>query len=162
MAQVDDSGVAADVLGESVERVELVDGARAILRAAAWSMLTEPDTYVPYGWTHCLTLPQAVLGVAGSCSSPRTALAVAATYVVGFRAAFATAPLDADFTRPAPPLELAPADLVTTLASRAAVHADAHFAKYTLACIDAAHFDPSYARLYLAAAERLAAFWDGP
>ena len=122
-------------------------------------MLTEPDTYAPYGWTHCLTLPQAVLGVAGSCARPRTALAIAATYVVGFRAAFATKPLVAELTEPPPPIDVGPADIVTALASRAAVHADAHFAKYTLACIDAAHFDPTHAGLYFAAADRLASFW---
>ena len=174
MSQVDDNGVAAEVLDRFGGATSIwPSGARAILRAAAWSMLAEPETHVPYGWTHCLTLPQAVLGVAGSCANPRAALAVAATYVVGFRAAFAAEPLVADVRRtgaaPRPRDRvaiqagrggrgrlargpMADADIVTELASRAAVHVDAHFVKYTLACIDAAHFDPTHARLYLAAA----------
>ncbi len=89
-------------------------------------------------------------------TSPRTALAVAATYVVGFRAAFATDHLDARFDSPPPELDPATAsaaDIVTELATRAAIHADAHFVKYTLACIDAAHFDPMHAQFYLAAAD---------
>ncbi len=28
-------------------------------------MLQEPDEHAPYGWTHCLTLPQAIAGLAG-------------------------------------------------------------------------------------------------
>ena len=86
-------------------------------------------------------------------------MAIAATYVVGFRAAFATESLPAELTAPPPPAGRERADIVTDLASRAAVHSDAHFVKYTLACIDAAHFDPSHAGLYLAAADRLASFW---
>jgi hypothetical protein len=161
MSQAEERGVAEDVLRDATAGVDLADGARAILRAAAWSMLREPDTYVPYGWTHCLTLPQAVLGIAASHHDPRAALAVAATYVVGFRAAFATDELDVGFDEPPPELGAASvaSDVVTDLATRAATHTDAHFVKYTLACIDAAHFDPSRAGLYLAAASRLATYW---
>jgi len=45
------------------------------------------------------------------------------------------------------------------LASRASRHHDAHLVKYTLACFDAAAVDPGNARLYLAAAASLAAYW---
>jgi hypothetical protein len=37
--------------------------ARALSRVAAWSMLQETDEYTPYGWTHTLTIPQAVMSL---------------------------------------------------------------------------------------------------
>ena len=51
------------------------------------------------------------------------------------------------------------ADLVATLAARAAHHHDAHLVKYTLACFDAAAADPDARRLHLAAAASLSAYW---
>ena len=42
------------------------------------------------------------------------------------------------------------------------VRHDAHLVKYTLACLDAMAADPPAARLYLAAAATLLAFWTGP
>jgi hypothetical protein len=182
MSQAEGSGVAAELLSIPTATVSLADGARALLRAAAWSMLQEPPDHAPYGWTHCLTMPQAVLGVADACADPSAALAVAATYVVGFRAALAQRPLvpayapeatglpvqEALATSPATAAatvwHLAPPDLpaaVTEIVSRAAAQPDAHFVKYTLACLDAAAWDRSHARLYLSAAAHLAAFWTG-
>ena len=52
-------------------------------RIAAWSMLQEPPDYAPYGWSHCLTMPQAVMGIAGDGVDVPRVTAVAATYVVG-------------------------------------------------------------------------------
>ena len=49
--------------------------------------------------------------------------------------------------------------IIPELAARAATHEDAHLAKYTLACLDAAADDPSQRRLYLAAAAYLGAWW---
>ena len=49
--------------------------------------------------------------------------------------------------------------MTARLATTAAVHPDAHLAKYTLACFDAAHADPPATRLYLAAAAFLGAWW---
>jgi hypothetical protein len=51
------------------------------------------------------------------------------------------------------------AAITTELASRAAVHPDAHVAKYTLACFDAAQADPDHTRLFLAAAAFLHGWW---
>jgi hypothetical protein len=51
------------------------------------------------------------------------------------------------------------AAVVARLASRAAAHEDAHLAKYTLACFDAARDDPEAGRLFLAAAAHLGAWW---
>jgi hypothetical protein len=50
--------------------------------------------------------------------------------------------------------------IANELAARAAVHADAHLAKYTMACLIAAARGPDNARLYLAAAAYLGAWWD--
>ena len=111
-----------------------------ILRAAARSMVDEPDDYAPYGWSHCLTLPQGVLGSAGASSDPVAAVAIAATFVVGFRAAMSAAPLGDDV--PVAP----PAETVTELVTHAATHPDAHLVKYTLACLDAAAWDPDARR----------------
>jgi len=175
MAQVERSGVAAELLGAPTQTSDFDGAARVVLRTAAWSMLQEPPDHAPYGWTHCLTMPQAVLGIADSCRNPSTALAVAATYVVGFRAAFASGPLRTSYAPADPGVDLAHAfdlgpvaagaagfhsdDVVTELATRASTHHDAHLVKYTLACLDAAAFDPGYARLYHAAAASLVAFW---
>jgi hypothetical protein len=51
--------------------------------------------------------------------------------------------------------------IVTELATRAALHHDAHLAKYTLACFDAASTDSNRRRLYLAAAASLSGWWSG-
>ena len=182
MSQAETSGIAADLLAGPTSGVALDEGARTIMRAAAWSMLLEPDDHAPYGWTHCLTLPQAVLGIASACTDPRAALAIAATYVVGFRAALAREPLVPAFRAPDPHIDLegalareprsaaaavwhaapeAHTDIVGELATWASVHPDAHFVKYTLACIDAAAWDPTHAQLYLSAAAKLAGFWTG-
>ena len=180
MSSVDGSGVAARLLGAVVAGLDVDDAAPVILRAAALSMLQEPPEHAPYGWSHCLTMPQAVLGIADTCADPTRAVAVAATYVIGFRAALATNPL-VDRYAPEPPgvtwrdalgaepgvaaaaawhaPEVDGAALVTELATRASVHEDANLVKYTLACLDAAARDPAARRLYLAAAASLVAWW---
>ncbi len=95
MHQAESSGVAAQVLAAAVSGdIDVRESRRAIARVAAWSMLQEPPEHAPYGWTHCLTMPQAVMGLAGDGADPRTALAVAATYVVGFRSALGQHRLD--------------------------------------------------------------------
>lgn len=180
MSQVESTGDAARLLAGPTAAVPLAAGAAVLLRAAAWSMLSEPGEHTPYGWAHCLTLPQAALGVARSCADPSLALAVAATFVAGFRAAFAVQPLEPPELPADPGMPVADAlnrcadlaaaavwhtpvfgleDVVHQLVTRAAVHRDAHVVKYTLACIDAAAWDRSHARLYLAAAASLHGFW---
>ena len=154
--------------------------ARVLARVAAWSMLQDDPTYAPYGWTHCLTIPQAVAGIAGTTNDPLRAMAIAATHVVGFRAALSDrAVIDTYTPEPfdgavlealdAPPATAAAAvhhasgpdlDAATTeIATRAALHRDAHVVKYTLACFDAAHADPQHRRLFLSAAAYLGAWW---
>ena len=70
---------------------------RAIQRTAAQSMLQDDPTFAPYGWTHCLTLSQAALGIRHRLADPVHAAAIAATYVVAFRAAEGAHVIDADF-----------------------------------------------------------------
>jgi hypothetical protein len=147
-------------------------------------MLQDAPEHAPYGWSHCLSMPQAVLGIAGACSDPCDAVAVAATYVLGFRATLGRVTLDPGWQPERPvsgamrepialldgspdeaaagvwyaPEAVLPA-LVTRLATRAALHHDAHLVKYTHACLDARHADPAAGRLHLAAAAYLSAWW---
>jgi hypothetical protein len=180
MNQAEESGVAAKLLAGVIDG-DPESAGRDLARIAALSMLQESPDHAPYGWSHCLTMPQAVIALARHGSEPRTAIAVAATHVVGFRAALGERSLDADYqTAPAATADLAEAiassqddaaatvwhapeerldDIVTELATRAALHHDAHLVKYTLACFDAAAADPSHRRLYLSAAASLSAWW---
>jgi hypothetical protein len=180
MASVDEPGIAAAQLRDVTHGWAIRDRAQAVLRAAAWSMLLEPDDHAPYGWSHCLTMPQAVLGLAPGAVDPSTALAVAATYVVGFRSALARCPLEPVFAPDDPGVPLAEAlaaapdvaaaaawhlpatafpDLVAEVATRASIQPDAHLVKYTLACLDAAANDRAHARLFLTAAASLVGWW---
>jgi hypothetical protein len=151
-----------------------------ILRVAAHSMLQDDPTYAPYGWTHCFTLPQAVTNVIPTLPDAGVGLAIAATYVAGFRAAEGACDVDPARTPERVDLDVidalsaAPAAaagavfhaseadvarLVPELAARNGAHEDAHVAKYTLACIQAAERDPDSRNLYLAAASFLTAWW---
>jgi hypothetical protein len=180
MHQAEESGIAAKLLADVIGGDPHAAG-RDLARVATLSMLQEPPTHAPYGWTHCLTMPQAVIALADHGSDPRTAIAVAATYVVGFRAALGERVLDPEWEPPRPAttdlaeaIEAGPAEaaamvwhapassmdeIVTDLAPRAALHHDAHLVKYTLACFVAAATDPSHRRLHLAAAASLSAWW---
>jgi hypothetical protein len=181
MSLVERSGLAAELLHGPTRSLEVAEASRLLARVAAWSMLQDDPEHAPYGWSHCLTMPQATLGIAHACADPGEAIAVAATYVLGFRATLGKVAVD-PLWRPleppgADPLEAlsgspnaaaaaawhAPGDarpgLVAALAARAATHQDAHLAKYTLACFDAAAADPEASRLYLAAAAYLGGWW---
>ncbi|MEM9517108.1 MAG: hypothetical protein AAGA42_19835 [Actinomycetota bacterium] len=153
LQQVDHNAEITEALGASVGRYS-TDAARAVLRVAAASMLAEPPDHAPYGWTHCLTLPQALLGLAPVSQNPDRLLAMAATHVAAFRAALASRPLervDVELGRPH--------STQHDLATAAATSHDAHVVKYVLATFDAAAFDPDAAGLYLAAAQRLLDVW---
>ena len=180
--QVDIEDRARNVIGDSLPS-SFSDAANAILRVATHSMLQDDPAFAPYGWSHCLTLPQSVLGIARYLSNPVVATAIAATYVIAFRAAEGAHAIDPAWQPE--PTRVALADalaadpataasavfhasddareaIVPALAGRAAVHEDAHLAKYTLACLDAAAADPAQRRLYLAAAASLGAWWANP
>jgi hypothetical protein len=185
MALVEGSGLAAEVLDGPTRSTHVRRARRDLLRVAAASMLQDDPAYAPYGWSHCLTMPQAVLGLAEvGAAEPGAAIAVAATFVLGFRATQGSADVDLERTPGPPPpgdpveaLGGIPAEaasaafhapdeqvpaVLARLASRAAVHEDAHLAKYTLACVDAMRADPEARRLFLAAAASLGAWWANP
>jgi hypothetical protein len=161
------SGLAADVLEAPLRGMGVDDARRILLRTAAQSMLQDNRDAVPYGWTHCLTMPQAVLVAAEHGADPDVGIAVAATYVLGFRATQGRVQIDPAWVPPrdtaAGAVWSAGEDEVTSivdeLVSYGAVHPDAHVAKYTLACLDAAEADPEGRRLFLAAAAHLHEWW---
>lgn len=161
------SGLATRVLDQPLRGLGIADARRILLRTAARSMLQDNPDATPYGWTHCLTMPQAVLVAADHGADHDIAIAVAATYVLGFRATQGRTRLRTDWT---PPPDSAAAHcwtaaehdlpaLIGGLAAFGATHHDAHVAKYTLACLDAAEADPDARRLFLAAAARLHEWW---
>jgi hypothetical protein len=155
MTQVERTGVGAEVLGPTLgNRLDPVVARRTLQRAAVWSMVHDDPTQAPYGWTHALTMPQAVMSLAGDGVEVRTAVAVAATFLAGFRAAHSLTPLGS-----LEPGFAGDADSVAELASYASAHHDAHLVKYTLACLHAASDDPAWRNEYLAAAGYLADWW---
>ena len=167
MHLVDVSGLTAEVLDGPLRQLSIEDARRILLRVAAHSMLQDTPTAAPYQWTHCLTLPQAALAAADAGADPDRAVAVAATYVLGFRAVQGRVRLDPTWT-PAPGsaaqriLGAAGSDLpalVDEIVTFGALHADAHVAKYTLACLDATAADPDAGSLFLAAAAHLHEVW---
>ena len=153
MRQADESGWAARLIGP---HLDAPDAGRTVIRAAAWSMLHDDAAHAPYGWTHSLTLPQAVLRLAGKGIDQRTAVAVAGTFLLGFRLAHGTVPLGSLDDAATAPIEPRP---VAQLAAEAGCHLDAHLVKYTLACFHAAEDDPAWRAVYLAAATYLADWW---
>jgi hypothetical protein len=181
MSMVERMGLTDEVLGSSTLDLPVSTARHDLLRVAAWSMLQDDPASAPYGWSHALTMPQATLAIARWCADPDKAVAVAATFVLGFRATLGRVALDPSWQPPRGPRldaptyldagpdaaaseiwHAAPADVgerVRRLATFAALHGDAHLAKYTLACIDASRDDPGVGRLYLAAAAFLAGWW---
>jgi hypothetical protein len=161
------SGLAAEVLDAPLRELGVEDARRILLRVAAQSMLQDAPTAAPYQWTHCLTLPQAALAAVEVGADPEVAVAVAATYVLGFRATQGLVRLDPNWA-PAPAsaaqrvLDAGDGDraaLVDEIVTFGALHPDAHVAKYTLACLDATAADPDAGALFLAAAAHLHEIW---
>lgn len=178
MLAVEADGYAARQLGDVTAAISVDAAARAILRIAALSMLQDDPASAPYGWTHALTMPLGVFGCADAISDKRALMRIAATYALGFRATLGKVAVT-DMAPPksaqasifnVDPIAAAGAayhaeaqrlpEIRTALATRAATHADAHLVKYTLAAFEAAARDPGAARLYLAAAAYLGAWWD--
>lgn len=159
------SGEAARVLGGLIDGISVPAAKRVLLRIAAWSMLRDDPAHAPYGWTHCLTLPQALLQNADVSRDHRALVAVAATEVLAMRATEGnvdidiTRPLEGDAARAFHTPKHQRAALVESLAVFAATHRDAHVAKYTVACFQAAAADEEAANLFLAAAAHLHAWW---
>ena len=90
MSQIEGNGAPAQLLGPVLAASPEPRAVAATLaRTAAWSMEHDDPAQAPYGWSHALTMPQGVMALAGSAVPPRTAAAVAATYL-RFRAAHGT------------------------------------------------------------------------
>ncbi|MDH3306402.1 MAG: hypothetical protein OEO77_02610, partial [Acidimicrobiia bacterium] len=180
MSTTEKSGLAANTLADLTPALTVTAARHHLLRIAAHSMLQDNPANAPYGWSHCLTMPQAALGIAHATDDPQIAIAVAATYVLGFRATQGDVAIDPDYIpepvtidtneiiAAPPPLAAAAAwhtppteqpQVWRTLADHAGAHRDAHLAKYTLACLDAARADPTHHHLYRAAATYLNAWW---
>jgi hypothetical protein len=167
MHLVDDTGFAEEVLDAPLRGMSVADARRTLLRFAAQSMLQDNPDAAPYGWTHCLTMPQAVLHAVDFGADPDVAVAVAGLYVLGFRATQGRVTLDHDWqpqsgsaaARVWSADEDQQTQLIDEFISYGAAHEDAHLAKYTLACLDAAAADPEARTLFLAALAHLQEWW---
>jgi hypothetical protein len=178
MSIVDRSGLARKLIAPTLAQTSVADAREALLRVAAHSMLQDNPEHAPYGWTHCLTMPQATLNTAHRLPDPERSVAVAATYVCAFRATLSTTAINPDWEPEpvAPELTLSRATplqaagllwhatterprLVQELIDLAGAAEDAHLAKYTEACLTAARDDPSAGHLHHAAMAYLSAWW---
>ena len=178
MSIVDRTGLARELIAPALTHTTVADARVQLLRLAAHSMLQDNPAHAPYGWSHCLTMPQATLNMAHRLPDPERSIAVAATYVCGFRATLSTTAID-------PAWEPEPVGAGLTLANATAAQAagllwhatterarlvqelidfagaaeDTHLAKYTEACLTAARDDPGAAPLFHAAMAYLATWW---
>jgi hypothetical protein len=179
MLAVERDGYAAGVLASATNSITPSEAERILLRAAALSMLQDDPVHAPYGWSHCFTIPQAILSLADVASDVSRVIRIAATYVLGFRATLGSARLQYPYIPERLTgnsiLQRCPADAAAVafnatgdrfqstkalLIERSAAHADSHLAKYTMACLTSADRDPEESALYLAAAAYLGAWWD--
>ena len=179
MLAVERDGYAARVVASATNAMRAPEAERILLRAAALSMLQDDPAHAPYGWSHCFTIPQAILSLADVVSDVTRVVRIAATYVLGFRATLGSARLQypytperqaGDFLLQRDPVDAAAVafnaagdqrrSIRALLIEHAAAHADAHVAKYTMACLTAADRDPEESALHFAAAAYLGAWWN--
>jgi hypothetical protein len=162
---------------------EQIDAAfRAVLRTCAHSMLQHDASFAKFGWSHCLTLPQAACGLSSFNINRKLALAAALVWITAYRSVLSDRDLDLNWA-PARPsgsssleeaLRTSPAAAAArvwhaepdelplvrqTLATEASIRPDQHLVKYTRACLDLVSFDPQAEKLYLAAAASLCGLW---
>jgi hypothetical protein len=171
MLAIERDGYAARILAAATDGMTVPTARRILLRVAALSMLLDDPVHAPYGWTHCFTLPQAILSLEDVASDVARLVRIAATHSLGFRATLGRVRLQTGSMAS----QREPADAALAvfnagadrhpstraqLVERAAIHADAHLVKYTMACLVAADRDPQESTLYLAAAAHLGAWWD--
>jgi hypothetical protein len=162
---------------------EQIDAAfRAVLRVCAHNMLQHDTQYAKFGWSHCLTLPQAACGLSSYNLDRKLALAAALVWITAYRSVLSDHDLDLAWAPEkltnSPPLKEAVHTSPTvaasrvwhadpqeyplikqTLATQASIRTDQHLIKYTRACFDMISFDPQYEKLYLAAAAHLGGLW---
>ena len=154
---------------------------RAIMRVAAQSMLQHSTDNAKFGWSHCLSQPQAACGLASAGSHRKLCLGASFVWISAFRSVVSQSELDLAWTPPR--VEAATFDeslndspgsaaahvwyasdedlplIRQEIATRASIRNDQHLVKYVRACFDMSGFDPGATRLYLAAAARLCALW---
>lgn len=162
---------------------EQIDAAfRAALRVCAHSMLQHDPQYAKFGWSHCLTLPQAACGLSSLNMDRKLALAATLVWTTAYRSVLSDRVLDFQWapekidgsasllealqTSPtAAAAHVWHADAMElpfvkqTLATQASIRTDQHLIKYTRACLDMVSFDPEHEKLYLAAAAHLCGIW---
>lgn len=162
---------------------EQIDAAfRAVLRVCAHSMLQHNTQHAKFGWSHCLTLPQAACGLSSLNIDRKLALACSLVWITSYRSVLSDRDLDFNWmpakldgsasviealqTSPtvaasrvwhADPVEYP--QIKQTLATQASIRTDQHLIKYTRACLDMISFDPKHEHLYLAAAAHLCGVW---
>ena len=176
-----DCGVRSDSDARPQERCA------AAMEVAARFMLLETDE-MEYGWSHCLTLPEAACTLAEHAPNARSAeraVVVAISYVAAFVSALRSGtplpPLE-DAARTATQsdllaafkgkdaLQAAPAVALAmkedeamrswhSICSLASIRPDAHFVKYAYACLRCADGRTQHPRVFLAAAAKLLAAW---
>ncbi|MEM9597089.1 MAG: hypothetical protein AAGD06_22645, partial [Acidobacteriota bacterium] len=181
------TGNADRFFGDLVRR-ELTGGQmaavfRACLRASAHSMLQDDPSRAKFGWSHCLTLPQAACGLSNLGVDPKLGMATTLVWLTAYRSILSRRTLDFGY-RPKPLGSDRPSlrealhsgtavaasrfwhadpaerpEMFRILASEASIRNDQHLAKYTRACFDMCGFDPEHWRLYLASAAKLCALW---
>jgi len=143
-------------------------------------MLQDDISHAKFGWSHCLTLPQAACGLSSLNVNRKLALASTLVWITAYRSALSRRDLhfwvpekltttvslwEALNTSPSVAASRVwygdPAEVPMTrqvLATQASIRNDQHLVKYTRACFDMGSFDPVHKQLYLAAAH-LCAHW---
>lgn len=172
----------ADFIRHDLSGAQIDAAFRATLRVCAHNMLQHTTQYAKFGWSHCLTLPQAACGLSSMNVDRKLALAATLVWATAYRSVLSDRDLDlawapdklagspslAEALRSSPQeaaawvWHAAPAELPVikqALATEASIRSDQHLIKYTRACLDLVSFDPQYERLYLAAAAHLASVW---
>lgn len=170
-----------DFIRHDLSQPQIDAAFRAVLRVSAHSMLQHDLEQAKFGWTHCLTLPQAAFGLSSVTTDRKLALAAALVWIMAYRSVLSDRALDLRW-HPQPikdasvleALQTSPAaaasriwhapdgelsDIRRILATEASIRNDTHLVKYTRACLDMGTFDPGHVRLYLAAAAHLCAVW---
>jgi hypothetical protein len=180
------TGNADSLFGDFMRRDlsnEQIDAAfRTLLRVCAHSMLQHDTQHAKFGWSHCLTLPQAACGLSSLNMNRKLALAATLVWTTAYRSVLSNKALDFSWTPEklegeaslTEALETSPtaaaariwhADpserpaIKQTLATHASIRNDQHLIKYTRACLDMISFDPGHEQLYLAAAAHLCSVW---
>jgi hypothetical protein len=165
---------------QEVSEAQWESAMKGIVRGAAHAMIQDTAQHAKYGWTHCLTIPQALWVLGPYAQDKLGVIRLASVVGVGFRHAHGRRKISDDLglsrlkipfsealqqgSREAASVAyFAVGDEVDaiekTIAEEAAIREDAHLVKYTLACFDSAAMNPAAAPLFRAAAAYLLAIW---